>query len=232
MRDLATHMPAHPPNGFPGELLAWLSPAFPIGGFAYSQGLESAVTQGWVGDAAALEDWLARVLAHGALRNDLIVIAQVLGARDSACIRQLADLSAALQPTAERAHEALDQGRSFRAAYDAGWAEPNSSAIAWPERATFPVALAVAARARGIDPAATLEAYAIAYCSNLLSAAIRLGVTGQYGGQRVLAALLPAIRRECVQALSASLDDLGAATFGADLASMLHETQQTRLFRS
>lgn len=232
MRDLDPVTPAPTSAVFPGELLAWLSPAFPIGGFAYSQGLETAVAQGWVEGAAGLEDWLGHVVMHGALRNDLIVMACVLRDPDGAAITEIAELASALQPTAERAHEALDQGRSFRAAYDAGWTETGEAAVFWPERTTFPVALAMAARARNIDAPATLEAYAIAFSSNLLSAAMRLGVIGQFGAQALLARLLPRLRTQCRIAANATLDDLGGAAFGADLASMLHETQDTRLFRS
>jgi urease accessory protein len=143
-------------------------------------------------------------------------------------------LSAALQPSAERAQEALDQGRNFVAAYRSGWAKcpPTDDVFAGALPITFPAALALAARAHDIDRPATLEAYAIAFCNNLLSAAIRLGVIGQFDGQRLLANLLPTIRKSTQNATLATLDDLGSATFGADLASMLHETQTTRLFRS
>ena len=81
-------------------------------------------------------------------------------------------------------------------------------------------------------PHQLIYAYAIAFCHNLMSAAIRLGVIGQFDGQRLLAGILPRIRRASGAALGAPLDDLGSATYGADLAAMLHETQITRLFRS
>jgi urease accessory protein len=219
---------------FPGELLIWLSPSFPIGSFAYSQGLETAVDQGWVKDRATLHEWLAAIIRNGALGNDLTVMSLVMRARGRSEIDDLAELSSALQPTAERAHEALDQGGSFIAAYRAGWIGSPANADVFSESGpiTFSVAVAMAARAHDFDTAATLEAYAIAFCNNLLSAAIRLSVIGQFDGQRLMAELLPIVRHATSAAMLATIDDLGSATYGADLASMLHETQTTRLFRS
>lgn len=234
MRD--TPPPAAPlePTPFPGELLIWLSPSFPIGSFAYSQGLETAVDQGCVHDNATLREWLSAVVRHGSVKNDLIVMSLVVRAESRSDIEELAELSAALQPSAERANEAVDQGRSFVAAYRAGWYDQETvqDIFAELEQITFPVALAIAVRAHRLDLTATLEAYAIAFCNNLLSAAIRLSVIGQFDGQRLIANLVPTIRDVTHTAAHATADDLGSATYGADLASMLHETQTTRLFRS
>ena len=219
---------------FPGELLIWLSPSFPIGSFAYSQGLEAAVDRGWVEDAEALQDWLVALIRHGAARNDLVIIALIMRADHPSGLLDLIELSTALQPSAERAKEALDQGRSFIAAYKAGWSPSDADCEAFADigNVTFPAALAVAARAETLALNATLEAYAIAICSNLLSAAIRLSVIGQFQAQRMLADLLPVIRETGQSAEHATVDDLGSSTYGADLASMHHETQVTRLFRS
>jgi urease accessory protein len=220
---------------FPAELLVWLSPTFPVGGFAYSQGIETAVEKRWVSDQATLATWLSALAAHGALHNDLIVISLVMRANDDSQIADLAELSAALQPSAERAAEARDQGGNFRQAYVAGWAEIEGTQAEWPDLGgamTLPVAVGLAARAHRMDLLPVLESYAIAQVNNLVSAAIRLSVLGQFAGQKVIAELLPALRAEAQRAAVAEIDDLGTASFGADLASMLHETQTTRLFRS
>lgn len=223
------------PQAFASELMIWLSPAFPVGGFAYSQGLETAVSLGKVSSTDTLRDWLAAVMRHGALRNDLILISLVMTASNDEALDELYELSAALQPSRERAQEALDLGRSFQAAYRAGWqqrSDVNDGTTETDKPVTLPCALAMAARAYRFTPDMVLEAYSIAFVSNLLSAAIRLGVVGQYDAQRIQADVLSDLRQVCRGADRMTLDDLGTATFGADLMSMLHETQTTRIFRS
>jgi urease accessory protein len=221
----------------PAELMAWLSPVFPTGGFAYSQGLELACERGWVRDRDTLEQWLAALIDHGALRNDLILISLVHRASGSPALHDLAELAAALQPSRERAEDALVQGRSFAEAYEQAWAAHAPAPGDWlrgidPHRLTLPIAYGLALRAYALPLAPALVGFAMATLNNAVSAAIRLSATGQYDGQRVLAALLPRVRRSCAIANAASMDDLGSATFAADLASLLHETQATRLFRS
>ncbi len=219
----------------PAELLVWMSPAFPTGAFAYSQGLETAVTQGWVSNAENLQSWMEMSCLHGALRNDLILMSLVMRSDSDPQIQELADLSAALQPSAERAQETLDQGRSFWTAYREAWRPKQHRAMddIIPDNSmTLPVAVALAASEHAIAADGALESYAIAFASNQISAAIRLGVIGQVGGQRVIADLMPNLRRLSEQAVSATEADLGSATYGVDLACILHETQTTRLFRS
>jgi urease accessory protein len=96
----------------------------------------------------------------------------------------------------------------------------------------LPVAVAVAAAGHDVDLPSVLEAYAVAFVGNLVSAAIRLSVIGQTDGQRIIADLMPALRTAATAALATTLDDVGGATFAADLAAVHHETQYTRLFRS
>lgn len=231
MRDAQTELPAIQ-GAFPGELMIWLSASFPVGGFAYSQGLETAAEKGWVSDRGTLAGWLDAVLRHGALGNDLILISLVMRAGDIDELQALLELSVALQPSAERNAEAITQGRSFTQAYDAAWREGSAALINPGQPVTLPVAFALAAHRHDVPLPASLEAYAIAFLTNLVSAAIRLSIIGQFDGQRVLADLLPTIRSVCAGVLSATEEDLGTATYGADLAAILHETQRTRLFRS
>ncbi len=231
MDDLSTNTGA-PLAGMPGELLIWLSPAFPVGGFAYSQGLETAIAKDWVSDKDTLTSWLRCVMVHGALRNDLILLALITRARTEVELAELKELSAALQPSAERAKEACDQGQSFWAAYQAAWSPQRGPEAVDPGSITLTAAVGLAARDYDMETMAVLEAFALAFVGNQISAAIRLGAVGQFDGQRITADLLPDIRALCSGCASATLDDLGTATFGADLASLFHETQTTRLFRS
>ena len=219
-------------------LQIWLSPAFPIGAFAYSHGLELAAERGWLGSRAALEAWLADLMTLGALGNDLVLMAHAWRAARAAHwdeLEGLAALSVALQPTAERHLEATQQGRSFLDAAAASWP---SDAVAELDRRLGPVgvgyAVAVGTAAAGhavpLDDA--LAAYALAFLSNLVSAAIRLSIIGQVGGQQVIAALALTAETAARRAATATLDDLASAVMLADLASIAHETQYTRLFRS
>ncbi len=220
---------------FPAELLVWLSPSFPVGAFAYSHGLENEVAEKRVNDAASLTEWLAALTTHGSLHNDLILLSLACRAKDSAALREISELACALQPSSERSAEALVQGENFRVAYQAGWeGEQRSRFDDVDENApmTLAVAVAIAAYDRELPLLATLDAFGLGFHTNLVSAAIRLNIIGQYDGQRVLAKLLPNIRAAAKSAEYACEDDLGSATFAADIASMKHETQTTRLFRS
>ena len=216
------------------ELVVWLSPSFPVGGFAYSQGLEFAVADGAVVDAASLSDWLSALTRQGALWNDLVLIASVVRAANADEIGELAELSLAMQPSRERADEARVQGQAFMAAFEAGWAagarRPDPDAMRC--RGSLAVSLGIASRLYDLAPNVVLPAYASAFQANLVSAAIRLSVVGQFDGQRVLAGLMPLNTDVCGKAVMCGVHDLGGATFGADLASLFHETQNTRLFRS
>lgn len=224
-------------TAFPAELLLWLSPGFPAGSFAYSHGLENEVAEHRITDSTTLTEWLRATTAHGALRNDLILMSLACRAPDGNSLRRIAELACALQPSAERSQEALVQGGNFRMAYLAAWstdanADTGFNALADDVPVTHAVAIAIAARDYRLPLPATLEAYGMSFHANLISAAIRLGVTGQFDGQRILAALLPDVRRVARLAENATEDDLGSATFAADIASMKHETQKVRLFRS
>ena len=223
-----------PVPAIPAELMVWLSPAFPISGFAYSQGLEAAVDRAWVSDRTSLENWLNDLTRHGGLWNDLVLLSLVNRAADKAVITQLVELGNALHPSSERHFEATTQGASFRAAYRAGWRKSGAGKC-WcdeDEQIALPVAVGLAARDYQMDLGTTLLAYGVHFQTNLVSAAMRLSVIGQFDAQKVLAALLPDLTQVAAFALVADEDDLGGATFGADLASIFHETQTTRLFRS
>ncbi|WP_345775668.1 urease accessory UreF family protein [Hoeflea sp. BAL378] len=209
--------------------MSWLSPVFPIGGFAYSAGLEQAVQSGRVTTGAALADWIAVQVAQGALWNDAVILMEAhRGAEDRAALAALSDLCLALCIGQERLDETLNQGISF---FDAvsHWVDP----ARLPGRgAPLPVALGAAAGLERIDPRLTASAYLHAFVSNQLQCAIRLSVVGQDGATRALAALEPLIGETAARAAASTPDDLGGAAFICDIASMTHETLQPRLFLS
>lgn len=218
-------------------LQIWLSPAFPVGAFAYSHGLEWAAHKGWITDRATLEAWLADLLAIGSVRNDLILLSCAWERTRAGTLDQLQsinELALAFQPSGERHLETRQQGTSFLQTIAAAWPFDGLAEItkAIGSDAAYPVAVGIAVAGHGIGRKETLVAYATAFLTNLVSAAIRLSVIGQTDGQRVIASLWPIIQQAAEAALTASLDDLGGAAFRSDIASLAHETQYTRLFRS
>jgi urease accessory protein len=224
------------PAGRPGlyRLLAWLSPNFPIGAFSYSHGLEAASTGAAVRDAASLQGWIAAIIAQGSGRIDADILVEAYRAAE---LGQFAALDAAnrrgltYRATAELALEAAQQGEAFLNTCRAAWPDPFIAGW-FPDAACHSAVFgAVAARA-GIALDDALIGYLEAFAGNLVSAGLRLGIIGQTGGQRILAALEPVVAEAASAARTRAAADFGAATFAADLASMAHETQYMRLFRS
>jgi len=219
------------------RLMTWLSPSFPVGAFSYSSGIEWAVEAGDIGDAASLRDWLAAMLADGAGFCDGIFLAHAHRAAtsaDDAALAGIAELAAAFVPSRERQLETSAQGRAFIEIVRAAWnCDGLDRMISCCDGAiVYPVAVGLASAAHAIPLAPTMHAFLHALTSNWISAGARLIPLGQTDSQRVLASLEPIVVSAGKRALDASLDDLGSATFRADLAGMRHETQYTRLFRS
>jgi len=219
------------------RLLTWLSPSFPVGGFSYSSGIEWAVEAGDIKDAASLQDWLAAMLTDGSGFCDGVFLAQAhraVEAGDRAALRDIAALGAAFVPSRERQLETTAQGRAFieiaRSAWNCAGLDP--AVAACDGAIVYPVAVGIVSAAHAIPLAPSLHAFLHALVSNWISAGARLVPLGQTDSQRVLAALEPVVAATATRAMAASLDDLGSATFRADLASLRHETQYTRLFRS
>lgn len=203
-------------------LTQWLSPAYPIGAFAWSHGLERAVARGEVASPDDLQDWLTCVLQNGAGRSDAILLCAAHAADD---VSAIAELAAALAPSRERKMETLQQGAAFAAVTRDVWQ------IDVPDMA-YPVAVGFAAKRAGLPLVPTAQVWLQSFASNLVQAAQRLLPLGQTEGQRVLLGLMPVCQRVGETASNAALDDIGSATFAVDTASMQHESQYSRIFRS
>ncbi len=219
------------------RLMAWLSPAYPIGAFSYSSGIEWAVEASDVTDAATLERWLAVMIADGGGFCDAVFFVHAHRAveeHNDKALHAVAELAAVFAPSQERYLETTAQGRAFLDATRAAWPTPVLDRLLrlWDGAVALPVAVAVASAGHEIALAPALQAYIHALTANLVSAGVRLVPLGQTDGQRVLAALEPVVAATAARALATALDDVGGAAFRADLASIRHETQHTRLFRS
>jgi urease accessory protein len=212
------------------RLLTWLSPAFPVGGFAWSQGLETAIADRRITAAPALGDWLAGLLAHGGPRTDAILLAQAHRASANAAqLAELADLCLALTPARERHSEATLSGAAVIAAAGA-W--PSDVYARLPEPCPYPIAVGAIAAAHKIGLAETVLGYLTAAVHLQVSVAVRLVPLGQSAGLQVMAALEPDIAALAAFAASASLDDIGGIAYAGEIAQMRHETLEPRIFRS
>ena len=210
------------------RLMTLLSPAFPVGAFSYSHGIERAVHDGLIGGRGDLVDWIGDLLGFGSGWNDAVLLAEAWRAEEEG-LPEIAELAEALAGSAERHLETMAQGRAFLLA-----------AQAWPDAvpgdlaggAAYPVAVGAVSRRLGLDIGSVLPAYLASFSANLVQAAVRLVPLGQRDGVAAVAALEPTVLSVAMRAAGASLDDLGSATFISELVSMTHETQTTRLFRS
>jgi len=217
------------------RLLSWLSPSFPIGSFSYSHGVEAAAAAGAVYDRATLQGWVAAIIELGSGRIDTDILRDAYRAAEAGDVAALAAANRrgiAFRATSELALEASQQGEAFLNTCLAAWPRPLLQAWGIGSGICLPAALAAAAACAGIRLDDALLGYLHAFASNLMSAGLRLGLIGQTDGQRILAALEPVIADAAAAALNRDPGDFGSATFAVDLASMAHETQYSRLFRS
>ena len=223
----ATTMPEGRPEPTLLRLLTWMSPAFPVGAFAYSHGLERAIHDGLVKDRATLADWLQNLLQHGSAWNDAVLLAESWRETADGGQGETGQLAEAMAGSRERHMETTLQGEAFLAAVTA-W--PGSDHVA--SEAPYPVAVGRTARMHGISLEAALSAYLHGFTSSLIQAAMRLVPLGQSDGVATIAALEETILDVAQRADRSTLDDLGSATMMADIMAMKHETQYSRLFRS
>lgn len=212
------------------KLVTWLSPAFPVGSFSYSHGLESAADAGLLRNAEELRAWLAALIQFGSGWNDAVLFAEAWRRQMSGGdLTEIAELGAALAGSSERHQETTLQGAAFAAALHNGWPQP---VLDLPNPCPYPVVVGAACAAHGIALETALAVYLQAFVANLAQASIRLGVTGQSGAVGLVAAMEPVVTETAGRAMQSSLDDLGAATILSEIMAMRHETHYSRLFRT
>ncbi|MER9937726.1 urease accessory protein UreF [Mesorhizobium sp. M0088] len=212
------------------RLMAWLSPAFPVGGFSYSHGLERAVHDGLVADAGSLTGWLETLVEIGSGWNDAVLFAESWRrARGTGDLDEVAALAEALAGSRERHTETMLQGAAFLKAA-AAW--PNPVLKRLPAECAYCVAVGAVAGGNSIALQDALSAFLQTFFSNLAQAAIRLGIVGQSGATALLAGFEPLALATASRAARSTLDDLGGCAFVSDVMAMKHETQYSRLFRS
>ncbi|WNL43989.1 urease accessory UreF family protein [Halomonas sp. PAMB 3264] len=214
-------------------LLQLVSPALPIGAFAFSQGLESAFELGWVDDEESLTEWLSGVLDDGLTRCELPVIARLFEAferGDAADVAEWDAWLAATRETAELAAEDSRLGASLKRLLGSLELLPDGNLL--PDSAGYVTLFAYTAFTRGVSPRQTLLGFGWAWLENQLAVACKALPLGHTAAQRIIERLRPAVSRAVDQALTLDDDALGPVLPGVALASALHETQYSRLFRS
>ena len=231
-------MAAEGETGSTIRLLAWLSPSFPAGSFAYSHGLETAEQCGIVHDAATLGDWLDGLIRFGGARTDALLLVRshrAVLAGNTAALAETAALAAALFAAPELALESLQQGAAFWRTVRAGWPHPrwdDLERVLADGRIAYPVAVGAATALHRVPCGETAAAWLHACAANGVSAGLRLGIAGQTEGQRILARLEPVIVATSRSVCASDPDRIGSASLTVDLMALAHETQRTRLFRS
>lgn len=204
------------------RLIQWLSPAFPIGGFAYSQGLEQPMAAGVVRGAAEVEDWVRDVLRFGTAQVDAVFVAAAQRGQDP---DHLSDLILALASSAEREIELMEQGRAFSGLMAA---ISGKSVSIRP----YPVAVGLALRGLDVPLEEVLALFLHAAAAQMISAATRFLPLGQSQAQAVLTGLAPLLADLAHRAAQTPIEAVGTFTPGADMAAMRHETLNVRIFRT
>lgn len=219
---------------------SWLSPAFPTGSYSYSHGIEWAVEAGHIHDRKGLVDWLEADLRYGSGRNEAIFFIEAwrcAGDGDREELLEITELAAVFRGTSEFALESSQQATACLATLRRVWPDPLletlSKLISGLRIApALSVVLGIRAAKQDIPATLALPAFLQSYLANLVTAGVRLIPLGQTDGQLCVAELEPAVLAMAAETEHAKIHDLGSAAFMVDLASALHETQYTRLFRS
>lgn len=217
------------------RLLQLASPSLPVGAYSYSEGLEYAVHIDRVKDAATLRAWLEDGLHYGSALLDAAVVCRVYEARqrgDGAAVQQWNCWLTASRESEELRQQSHDMGRALlRLLRDLKPSVPDC--VSWrDEPCNFATAYALAAVHWDIPCSDAIVGYLQGWAANLMSAGIKLIPLGQTAGQQMMWDLQIAIRTAAISAISMTDDKLGVGGWGMALASMAHETQYTRLFRS
>jgi len=227
-------------NSAPASLLQllWLaSPALPVGGFSYSEGLEAAIEAGTVHHEASAQAWLLDQLELGLARSELPLLAQAIAAwsiHDAERIAALNVWALTTRESSELRRQSEQMGRSMH-----DWLrhrapdDPRLATLAGLAPApAWPIAFALAAAQSGAEACDALLAFGFGWAENLVQAALKSMSLGQAGGQRILAALAAALPAVAATALTVPDDERQAFTPMLAILSSQHETQYSRLFRS
>lgn len=210
------------------------SPALPVGGFAYSQGLEQAVEDGWIADREQAYVWIRDSLLLNLARQELpwwLYCHEGAAQRNWAALIEGNQQLSALRETAELRLESRQMGYSMARLF-AQW--PSALVLAGLKDMTwsYPAAYAALAACSDIDADTALAAYLWSWVENQVLAAMKIVPLGQIEGQALLHRLKDDIADACQVARQIPLSDAGSAAWGLALASARHETQYSRLFRS
>ncbi len=215
------------------HLLRLASPALPIGGFSYSEGLEAAIDSGRVGNEAQVAHWLSAQLQLTMARSEVAVLAAAVRAIRSDDTPRLHALDRWVRLTRESGELRLQTAQMGRSLGD--WlrgVEPHCATMLERWHPTYPIAYAIAATRSDATVADICAAFVFAWAENMVQAALKAVPLGQSAGQRVLGRLCAEIPATVAQALA--LDESDRQAFAPMLAivSAQHETQYSRLFRS
>jgi urease accessory protein len=219
------------------QLIRLASPSLPVGGFSYSEGIESAVDAGLVTDEASACGWLADQLALAIGRSELPVTARALAAwrrSDHVAVASWNAWFATTRETSELRRQAEQMGRSL-----AQWLRQRDGAdgrvdilAALAPAPTWPVGFALAAADSGASPRAVLATFAAGWAESATQAALKAVPLGQAAAQRILAALSAAIPSTVERALAMATSEMQAFAPMLAILSSRHEEQYSRLFRS
>ena len=217
--------------------LMWLaSPALPVGGFSYSEGLEAAVEAGLVTDAPSASAWLVDQLHLALVRSDLAVAAKAFAAwrrNDLDTVASLNDWVARTRETHEMRLQTEQMGRSLAVWLTHEAADEHAAALtALAPAPTWPVAFALAAERTGAPVREAMVSFTFGWAENMVQAALKAVPLGQVAGQRVLSALVDAIPGAVDAAIALATSERQAFTPMLAILSARHEAQYSRLFRS
>ena len=201
-----------------------LSPGFPVGAFAYSHGLETAVSEGQIVSAPSLQSWLIDLLEHGGAQSDALLLNAAFGSAEDA-VQNIDAYARAFAASAERLRETDLQGAAFCETVQKAWGIELG-------RLCYPVAVGRVAATLALDPEITTAMYLQSFIANLIAAAMRLVPFGQVDGQKTQIALKHQCAEIAKQLQGATLNDLHNSAWMSDITSMRHETQYSRIFRT
>lgn len=225
------HMPINraPNSRDIAMLMQWFSPGYPVGAYSFSHGLEWAVETGDVHDGATMQAWTEAILRHGSGVSDARFVFAAynvdIGAEDEGELVRIDAIARAFAPSKERRLETVQQGRAFCDITTKVWGYDLGDLV-------YPVAVGRAARISDLPIGTCVEMYVQAFMANLVSAAMRIVPLGQTEGQALIAQMTPLCAIIAQDAQTGTLDELSSTAFLGDIASMKHEKQYSRMFRT